>query len=434
MFSQKRGQAAILITMCLIGILSLLAVVVDTGRIYVEHTKLQKAVDSAVLAAAQELPPGKKLEKGEIEKIVYQALVYNLRTEEITVSKNDNVNDYLLPSDAIHGTVEITKGEEYTTVQDIIDSGIVDIQFLVPADTIEAQETVISVTVHKLIETRLSTILGYDEWTISAQRIARNGPIGSIPEFVPIAVITKVDMNNRPLKIPYRETIRLSNTTHNISDITPLYTYVPFSSYSGITGSNAAIFNMFKNSIDHATIKTSKTANIQETRINNREESKKIFSEMCKGIEERIRSGSAGKNTVGCINSDDVILEGSKPYNITSINGSIRFSYGDDPRLILIPIVQTTMGTYNTLGTRQRSFKVIGFGMFYIQYAHYTSYPPGGEHFSNTQGDTVAMTELVGYFTDSVIEGPINPQSYDYGLTGVEFVDPNDEDIFDIHN
>lgn len=436
MFFQKRGQAAILITMCLIGILSLLAVVVDTGRIYVEHTKLQKAVDSAVLAAAQELPPGKKMPKEDIEKIVYQALIYNLRAGEIKIQKNDNVNDYLLPSDAIHDTVEIVKEEEenYTSIEKLKNSGTVDIQFLVPADTIEAQETVISVTVHKSIDTRLSTLLGYNKWTISAQRIARNGPIGSIPEFVPIAVVTKVDMNNKPLKIPYRETIRLSNTTHNISDRTPLYTYVPFSSYSGITGKNASIFNMFKNSITSATIKTSKSANIIETRITNREDSKTIFSEMCKGIEERIRSGSAGKNTVGCINSDDVILEGSKPYNITSINGSIRFSYGDDPRLILVPIVQTTNGTYNSLATRQRSFKVIGFGMFYIQYAHYTSYPPGGEQFTNTRGDTVAMTELVGYFTDSVIEGPINPESYDYGLTGVEFVDPNNEKIFDIHN
>lgn len=427
-FSKKRGQAAILMAMCLIGIVSLLAVVVDTGRIYVEHTKLQKAVDSAVLAAAQELPPGKNLEEDEIKDIIYKALAYNLNTEELRISKDDNLSDYLLPTDEIKSTVEFTK-EAFT-----LENGSVDIQFLVPSDALEKQETVVSVTVHKLIETRLSAILGYDEWTISAQRIARNGPIASLPEFVPIAVITKVDANNKPIKIPYRTTIRLANTSHDISDTSPLYEYVPFASFNGITGPNSGVAGKFEDSINGVAIKTSTHANIIETRIKNREESKKIFSEMCKGIEERIRSNNAGKNTIGCINSDDIIKDGSKPYNITSVNSSIRFSYGDDPRLILVPIVQTTNNTYISLSTRQRSFKIIGFGMFYIQYAHYTSYPPGGERYSGLTGDSVAMTELVGYFTDSVIEGPINPEAYDYGLTGVQFVDPDDENVFDIHS
>lgn len=424
MFSKKRGQAAILMTLCLVGIISLLAVVVDTGRIYVEHTKLQKAVDSAVLAAAQELPPGKNLSENDIKDIVYKALDYNLNTAEITVTKKDNVTDYLLPSDEVKEEVAIKK-DKYT-----IENAAVDIQFLVPADAIEKQETVISVTIHKKLDTRLSTILGYKEWTISAQRIARNGPIGSVPEFMPIAIISKMDINNMPKKIPYRTTIRLSNTTHSLSNTNPLYEYVPIATFNGITSLNG-IAEKFLHGVKGSSIKISNTPNVIETRIKNREESMRVFSSMCTGLEQRLTSGPAGHGTIGCINSDEIILAGDKPYNITSVDTNYRFSYGDDPRLVLLPIVQTTNGTYNTLSTRQRSFKIIGFAMFYIQYAHYTSYPPGGELFEN--GESVAMTELVGFFTDSIIEGPIAPEGFDYGLTGVQFVDPNDENVFDIH-
>lgn len=430
MLKNKRGQAAILLAMSLIAIVSLLAVVIDTGRIYVEHTKLQRAVDSAVLAAAQELPPGKNMTEDEIKELIYDALSYNLDTAEITIKKDDNVSDYLLPSDIVKG--QVTETKEGFNLRDTLENGTVDIQFLVPADSRDQEKTVVSVTVHKRLDTRLSTILGYNEWTISAQRIARNGPIASVPEFLPIAVVSKVDANNNPIKIPYKRTIRLSNTQHDISNTDPLYEYIPFTSFNGITNPNDAEHKA-EHMVKNTTITTSKTANIIETRIRSSADSQTLFEGMCSGIDRRITLHDAGANTIGCLNSDNVIGD-DRPHNITSINLSRRFSYGDDPRLVLVPIVQVTNGNYTWLDRRQRVYKVIGFGMFFIQYAHYTSFPPGGEMYSNDAGGgSVAMTEFVGYFTDSILEGPIDPQAYDYGLTGVQYVDPNDEEVFDIH-
>lgn len=433
MFKNKRGQAAILLAMSLIAIVSLLAVVIDTGRIYVEHTKLQRAVDSAVLAAAQELPPGKNMSEEEIIGLIYEALAYNLNTSEITISKDDNVSDYLLPSDFVKETTTETKTGFNLLEDEEFKLNNIDIQFLVPADSKDQEKTVVSITVHKILDTRLSTILGYNEWTISAQRIARNGPIASVPEFLPIAVVSKVDANNNPIKIPYKRTIRLSNTQHDISNTEPLYEYVPFTTFNGITNP-ADAESKAEHMVKRTTITTSKTANLIETKIKSSAESQTLFRGMCKGIDKRITQHVAGANTIGCLNSDDVIGTEGRPHNITSINLSRRFSYGDDPRLVLVPIVQVTNGNWTWLDKRQRVYKVIGFGMFFIQYAHYTSFPPGGETYSNDAGGgSVAMTEFVGYFTDSILEGPIDPQAYDYGLTGVQYVDPNDEEVFDLH-
>jgi Flp pilus assembly protein TadG len=52
----NRGAAMILYTFMFVGMLGMTAVAVDTGTVAVQRQQLQKAVDSAVLAAAQYLP------------------------------------------------------------------------------------------------------------------------------------------------------------------------------------------------------------------------------------------------------------------------------------------------------------------------------------------------------------------------------------------
>lgn len=54
--SKKKGSVAILLCLVMISLLGFTAYVVDIGMIYIEKTKLNNAIDSAVLAASLELP------------------------------------------------------------------------------------------------------------------------------------------------------------------------------------------------------------------------------------------------------------------------------------------------------------------------------------------------------------------------------------------
>jgi len=52
----EEGSIIVIVTVSLVALMSLSALVIDLGRVYVEKSKLQNALDAAVLAAAQTLP------------------------------------------------------------------------------------------------------------------------------------------------------------------------------------------------------------------------------------------------------------------------------------------------------------------------------------------------------------------------------------------
>ena len=127
--NKKNGQAAIMVSLCLVGIIALLALVVDTGRIFVEHAKLQRGVDAAVLAAAQDLPIGKiGKDEGDVSDIVLTSLSYNLNNSKQVYTKDANLNSFLL-IDKNGPTSEVSIEKEEFSIDDA-NKFTVDIQFL----------------------------------------------------------------------------------------------------------------------------------------------------------------------------------------------------------------------------------------------------------------------------------------------------------------
>lgn len=443
--NKKQGQAAILVTVCLIGIISLLALVIDTGRIFVEHTKLQRGVDAAALAAVQDMPIGKAgSTEGSVSETVMKALAYNLNNAEQTYTKDENLNKYMLFSNVPSGEVGITK-EAF----DINNPGMVedlprfevDIQFLTPANSLDGQKNIISVTANKTIKTRMAMILGYTKWTISAQQIAIIGPIKAVPEVLPLGVVVDTDpATGLPEKIPMHQVVRLANTIHDSNSSNQL-TYIPIyglnSSFRGYSSSDkeSAKQITIEGSGDNRFIYTSAVKNAQEVPTLDKSKSDAVYQGICEGLNERIKV-SAFNSAVGCINTDESIDE-DIDYNFSFGNDTSRYGYEEDPRMFLLPIVQyTTNYSVNQLrlNGRQREFKIIGFALFFFQYAHYTARPATTEYYLLPDGDTIApsMTEMVGFFTDAVFEGPIDLTTRDYGISGIEYVSPNNEDLFSI--
>ena len=62
----------------------------------------------------------------------------------------------------------------------------------------------------------------------------------------------------------------------------------------------------------------------------------------------------------------------------------------------------------------QNNVRIVGFGLFYMEYAHFDPNPHGG---------SMPLTEIVGYFVRQVIEGPVIDASVNYGVIGIEYVD-----------
>lgn len=443
--NKKQGQAAIMVSICLVGIISLLALVVDTGRIFVEHAKLQRGVDAAVLAAAQDLPIGKNgKDESDIDEIVMTALAYNLNNSKQEYTKDANLNRYLLIDNNETNTVTLTK-EEFN-INNAGDNFTVDIQYLTPANSIDGKKTVISVTVGKKIKTRLANFLGYSEWWISAQQIAIIGPIKTVPEMLPLGILVDNDENGVPIELPIGETVRLTNTKHD-SGVDKQYTYVPIyglstkkgSSFEGYTDTNkdSARTRTIIGSGDKNFIYTSAIKNAQELKIINKEKSEDVFLGICEGFNELIAE-SVFESSTGCINTDESIDEGKIDYNFAFGSISSMFGYEDDPRLFILPVIQYSSNyTHHQdyIGNRQREFKIIGFTLFFYEYGHYTSHPATTEYYGhdeNGQKITPAMMEMVGFFTPAIFEGPIDLTTKDYGISGIQYVSPTDETLFTI--
>jgi Flp pilus assembly protein TadG len=67
LFKSENGEAIVLITLSITILLGLLAFVIDAGQLYIEKSRMQKALDAAALAGALELPeqPNKAISEAE---------------------------------------------------------------------------------------------------------------------------------------------------------------------------------------------------------------------------------------------------------------------------------------------------------------------------------------------------------------------------------
>lgn len=336
---KNRGQAVIAMTVCLFIILGMMALILDTGRIYLEHAKLQRSVDAAVLAAAQDLPA----EEGS--QSLQSATEFGIKAAELN-------------------NVDMRK---------------FDINFAAPTNSVNGKLNTVIATNETTVVTRLASILGYNEWTITSSASARAGAIAKINNWIPLGIID--DGQGVRLYNHYR----LGNTTHtsaNNDDIKLLYVPINYANVrQDVSNTISSVLSVGSN------------VNIHKTYDAN---------DICKGIDDRI------KNNIGVKGCFDV----TEPIDLTKLNiigsGSRKdWAYGDDPRLVYIPFVKVVDSNY---------LQITGFGLFYIEYAHFDPTPFGG---------TRPMTELVGYFVRSVIEGPVLDTTIDYGVVGVEYVDLN---------
>lgn len=339
MFKKNNGQAMIIITVCLLAILSLMALVFDTGRIFLEHSKLQRGVDASALAGAQSLPAddgSASLIEAE-ENATKAAELNNSPTENLTVD------------------FAATTGAENN------------------------RKNMIIVTNEKTINTRMASLFGYPQWTIVTSAVARTGPISTINHWIPLAIL---DTNE---SIELYTHIRIGNTTHTQGKATDIMkNYIPIK-YSSIRQ-------------DVANTIGSKASVGQKLSIDKNFNAENV----CEGINDRIQGRLGVK---GCFKvNENIDLSG---LNIVGPGSRIDWAYGSDPRLVYIPFVKVVDNNY---------VEIVGFGLFYIEYAHYDPTPFGGNE---------PLTELVGYFVRTVSEGPIEDSSVDYGVVGIEYVDLN---------
>ena len=98
-FLEERGTAAVIIALAFAVVLGFSALAVDTGVLYLEHTRLARAADTAALAGAQELPDVTRAEAvardyAQRNGIDAAAVSVNFSVDNkaITVSVNKTVN------------------------------------------------------------------------------------------------------------------------------------------------------------------------------------------------------------------------------------------------------------------------------------------------------------------------------------------------------
>lgn len=64
----EQGTVAVLVALSMMVLIGLTAIVIDGGRLFLEQSRLQKAIDAAVLAGAQELPTRPDLARQQAEQ------------------------------------------------------------------------------------------------------------------------------------------------------------------------------------------------------------------------------------------------------------------------------------------------------------------------------------------------------------------------------
>lgn len=331
--NKQKGQAMVIVAIALLAILGLLALVLDSGRVLIEHAKVQRIADAASLAAVQDLP--------EDEGKAYENGIKAATLNGATISE-------------------------------------VQINFAPPPNG-DGRNNMAIVTVQRKIYFHLAQILGFNEWTVFAQSAARIGPISTVNEWVPIGL----DIG----EIELYEHIRLTNTGHtpsNSADIKRFYT--PLNMGNLKDGLHYSVKS--KRKIGQS-IPISKNYNIED---------------VCSGIDYRIKE-RISPSIEGCFKVGEKI--DLDKLNIVGPGVRVDWHYGEDPRLVYIPFVEKIYGDNNNV-------RLSGYGLFYIEYAHYDIDPYGG---------TESMTEIVGYFVKTVVEGPIEDSSINYGVVGIEYVD-----------
>lgn len=83
----EKGSVVVLVALGMVVLLGLTALVIDGGGLYLERARLQKAMDSAVLAGAQELPQRPDLAKLAADKA---AELNNVNPADLSITFNDS--------------------------------------------------------------------------------------------------------------------------------------------------------------------------------------------------------------------------------------------------------------------------------------------------------------------------------------------------------
>lgn len=356
---KKRGQAIVVLAVTLTAIIALMALMIDTGRILIEHDKLRRAVDSASLASVLDLPHQTQAR------------------ENGTTAAKANIqapNDF----DPDSGTYNQDGSNLWNEVEfdlDFFGARYVDGELQV--DTSYA-------VMKKEVPTRFGNFLGRDSWTISAESAARIGPIEEIKYWIPIGIEETDD-------IKLYEHYRLMNTKHDKAGPSDIkLKYVPIQGYDMKWDTRDDIDQKLK----VGDTLTRNTSNVWE-------------EQFCEGVDERIKKDNP--NVTGCFKVQGNI----NPDELNFVGREYRknYTFGDDDRLVYVPFVKQTTGGDFFNGSQ---YEVDGFGLFYIEYAHYDT---------SAMGSGQELTELVGFFVRHVVEGPVGEGPMIYGVVGVEYLD-----------
>jgi Flp pilus assembly protein TadG len=84
---EEKGSVLVLVGFMMLIMVGLSALVIDGGALYLEKSRLQKAVDAASLGGAMELPSNSERAKSEAQKI---AIANNVKSDAITITIEDN--------------------------------------------------------------------------------------------------------------------------------------------------------------------------------------------------------------------------------------------------------------------------------------------------------------------------------------------------------
>ncbi len=172
-YRDERGAAFVLVSIMMVVLLGFSAFVVDAGSLYLEKSRLQKAADAAVLAAAHKIYE-------DDEQAITDA-VEIIGKNRVPINPNGSTT-------TSSGTTKFTSENDHYRVEITIDSNIIE------AKIIENKELL------------FARFLGFAETDVSASAKAKTGALYSGAGISPIAVLasavkedgSKVTLNYTP--------------------------------------------------------------------------------------------------------------------------------------------------------------------------------------------------------------------------------------------
>lgn len=132
---EENGTVAVLVALAFTALLGFTALAVDTGILYLEHTRLAAAVDAAVLAGAQELP--------------------DLNAAEAKVREYAQLNG--------------------------IDPAVINIGF-------SEDNRQITVTTSKTVDLYFAKVLGFNTAAVNGRAVARIAPVSKMANLIPLGI------------------------------------------------------------------------------------------------------------------------------------------------------------------------------------------------------------------------------------------------------